>query len=101
MWNPKMEWVHITRYVIWMKQMMFMKGAEEPVIEVTNDDTEDGEGEVEKPADPGEIEDSRSEEEIEDDSSKEVPTEDDELWNDVTTRSGRPKLRKWGKVRLA
>jgi hypothetical protein len=39
MWNPKTEWLHITRYVIWMKPMMFTKGVEEPVIEVTNEDT--------------------------------------------------------------
>jgi hypothetical protein len=56
---------------------------------VTNDNTEDGQGDVEKPANPGEIEDSGSEEESEDDSSKEEPVEDDEPWNAVTTRSGR------------
>jgi hypothetical protein len=41
-----------------MKQMMFTKGVEEPVIEVTNDNTKDGQDDVEKPADSGEIEDS-------------------------------------------
>jgi hypothetical protein len=87
MWNPKTERVHITRDVIWMKQMMFTKGMEEPVIEVTNYDTEDGEGDTEKPADPGEIEDSGSEEESEDEPSEEEPAEGDEPWKDVTTRS--------------
>jgi hypothetical protein len=47
MCNPKMERVHITRDVIWMKQMMFTKGVEELVTEVTPDDTKDGEGDVE------------------------------------------------------
>jgi hypothetical protein len=41
-WNPKTERVHITRDFIWMKQMMFKKGIEEPVIEVNNDNTENG-----------------------------------------------------------
>jgi hypothetical protein len=45
--------VHVTRDVVWMKQMMFTKGVEEPVIEVKDDNTEDVEGDVENPADPG------------------------------------------------
>jgi hypothetical protein len=78
MWNPKTGRVQITRYVIWMKHMMFTKGVEEPVIEMTNDGTKYGEGDVYKPADPGEIEDIRigGEEESEDDSSEEEPAED-------------------------
>jgi hypothetical protein len=56
----------------------FTKGVEDPVIAVTNDDTEDGNGDVKNPADPGEIEDSGSEEESEDDSSEEEPAEGDE-----------------------
>jgi hypothetical protein len=72
-----------------MKQMMFTKGVEEPVIEVNNDNAEDGHDDEEKPANPGEIEDSRNEEESEDDSSDEEHVEEDEAWNDVTTRSGR------------
>jgi hypothetical protein len=44
MWNPKTERVHITRDVIWMKEMMFTKGIEETAIEVTNDNTEDDQG---------------------------------------------------------
>jgi hypothetical protein len=89
MWNPKRERVHITRDVIWMKQMMFAKGVEEPVIEKNNDNTEDGQDDDEKPADPGEVEDSGSDDKIEDASSEEEPVEDDEPWNNVTTRSGR------------
>jgi hypothetical protein len=58
MWNPKTERVQITRDVIWMKQMMFTKGIEEPVIEVNSDNTEDGQDDDEKPVDPGEVEDS-------------------------------------------
>jgi hypothetical protein len=77
MWNPKTERVHITRDIIWMKQMMFTKGVEEPVIEVTNDNTEDGQDDVEKPADPGVIEYIGSEEESEDDSSDKEPLKDD------------------------
>jgi hypothetical protein len=46
MWNLKTETVHITRDVIWMKQMMFTKGVEEPVIEVNNDNTKDGQDDV-------------------------------------------------------
>jgi hypothetical protein len=46
-------WVHITQDIIWIKQMMFTKGIEEPVIEVNNGDNEDGQGDDEKPADPG------------------------------------------------
>jgi hypothetical protein len=89
MWNPKTERVHITRDVIWMKQMMFTKGVEEPVIEVNNDNAKEGHDDEDKPADPGEVEDSRNEEESEDDSSDEEHVEEDEAWNDVTTRSGR------------
>jgi hypothetical protein len=89
MWKPKTERVHIARDVIWMKQMMFTKGVKEPVIDMTNEDTKDGQGDVKKPTDPGEIEDSGSDEESEDDSSEEETAEDDEPWNDVTTRSGR------------
>jgi hypothetical protein len=71
-----------------MKHMMFTKGVEEPVIEVTHDDTTYREGDNESPVDSEEIEDSGSEEETEDDSSKEVPVEDDKLWNNDTTRLG-------------
>jgi hypothetical protein len=60
MWNPKTERVHITRDVIWMKQTIFTKGVEEPIIEVNNDNTENGHDDVEKHADPGEVEDSGS-----------------------------------------
>jgi hypothetical protein len=42
MWNQKTEMVHITWDIIWIKQMMFTKGIKEPVIEVNNDNTEDG-----------------------------------------------------------
>jgi hypothetical protein len=55
MWSPKTERVHITRDVIWMKHMMFTKGIEDPVIEVNNYNTEDGQGDKEKPANPGEV----------------------------------------------
>jgi hypothetical protein len=55
MWNPKIERVHITRDVIWMKQIMFTKGVEEPVIEVNKENTEDGQDDDENPADPGEV----------------------------------------------
>jgi hypothetical protein len=89
MWNPKTERVHITRDVIWMKQMMFTKGIEDPVIEVNNDNTEDGQGDDDKPADLGEVEDSGRDDKTEDDSSDEEPVEEDELWSDVTTQSGR------------
>jgi hypothetical protein len=89
MWNPKTERVHINRDVIWMKQMMFTKGVEEPVIEVTNDNAEDGHDDEEKPADYGEVEDSRTDEEREDDSSEEELDDGNEAWKDVTTRSGR------------
>jgi hypothetical protein len=83
MWNPKTVMVHIAWDVIWMNQMTFTKVVEEPFIEVTNDDTEDGQGDVEKPTDPGEIGDSGSEEESEDDCSEEEPVEDDEPWNNM------------------
>jgi hypothetical protein len=53
-----------------MKQMMFTKGIEEPVIEVNNDNTEDGQDDDEKPAGPGEVKDSRSDDESEDDLSE-------------------------------
>jgi hypothetical protein len=89
MWNPKTERVRITRDVIWMKQMMFTKRVEEPVIEVNNDNAEDGRDDEENPADPGEVEDSRNDEESEDDSSEEELDDGNEAWNDVTTRSGR------------
>jgi hypothetical protein len=72
-----------------MKQMIFTKGVEEPVIEVNNDNTEDGQNDDEKPTYPGEVEDSGSDDESEDDSSEEEPVEDDEPWSNVTTRSGR------------
>jgi hypothetical protein len=65
------------------------KGVEEPVIEENNGNTEDGQDDDEKPADPGEVEDSGSDDESEDDSSEEEPVEDDESRSDVTTRSGR------------
>jgi hypothetical protein len=89
MWNLKTERVHITRDVIWMKQMIFTKGIEEPVIEVNNDNTEDSQDDNEKPADPGEVEYRGSDDEIEDDSSEEEPVEEDEPWSNVITRSGR------------
>jgi hypothetical protein len=54
MWNPKTERVHITRDVICMKQMMFTKGVEDPIIEVKNDNTDEGQGDNENPTDPGE-----------------------------------------------
>jgi hypothetical protein len=88
-WNPKTERVHITRDVIWMKQIMFTKGVEYPVIEVNNDNTDDGQGDDENPTDPGEVEDSGSDDKSEDDSSDEEPVEEDKPWSDVTTRSGR------------
>jgi hypothetical protein len=71
MWNPKTERVHITRDVIWTKQMMFTKRVEDPVIVVNNDNTDDGQGDDEKPADPGEVEDSGTNDKSEDDSSDE------------------------------
>jgi hypothetical protein len=89
MWNPKTERVHITRDVIWIKQMMFTKGIEDPVIEVNNGNTEDVQDDNENPADPGEVEDSGSNDESEDDSSEEEPAEEDEPWSDVTMRSAR------------
>jgi hypothetical protein len=88
MWNPKTERVHITRDVIWMKQMMFTKGVEDPVIEVNNVNTDEGQGDDEKHADPGEVEDNGTDDESEDDSSDEEPVEEDKPWSDVTTRSG-------------
>jgi hypothetical protein len=87
--EPEKERVHITRDVIWMKQMMFTKGVEEPVIAVNNDNTDEGQDDDKKPADPGEAEDNGTDDESEDDSSDEEPVEEDELWSDVTTRSGR------------
>jgi hypothetical protein len=89
MWKPKMERVHITWDIIWMKQIMLTKGIEDPVIEVNNVNIEDGKDDDEKPADPGEVEGSGSDDESEDDSSEEEPVEEDEPWSDVTTRSGR------------
>jgi hypothetical protein len=89
MWNPKMERVHITRDVIWMKQMMFTKGVEEAVIEINNDNADEGQGDDENPVDPGNIEDNGTDDESEDDSSDEEPVEEDEPWNDVATRSVR------------
>jgi hypothetical protein len=89
MWNPKTERVHITRDAIWMKQMMFTEGVEDAVIEINNDNAEEGQGDDEKPADPGNIEDNGTDDESEDDSSDEEPVEEDKPWNDVTTRSGR------------
>jgi hypothetical protein len=89
MWNPKTERVHITRDVIWMKQMMFTKGVEGPVIEVNNHNTNGRQGEDEKPADPGKVKDNGTDDESEDDSSDEEPVKEDEPWSDVTTRSGR------------
>jgi hypothetical protein len=69
MWNPKTERVHTTRDVIWMKQMMLTKGVEDPVIEVNNDNTDEGKGDDKNHADPGEVEDSGTDDESEDDSS--------------------------------
>jgi hypothetical protein len=89
MWNPKTERVHITRDVIWMKQMKFKKGVEDAVIEINNDNTDEGKGDEQKPADPGNIEDNGTDDESEDNSSDEEPVKEDEPWNDVTTRSGR------------
>jgi hypothetical protein len=89
MWNPKTERVHITHDVIWMKQMMFTKGVEEAVIDINNDNAEEGHGDDKERADPVTVEDNGSEEESEDDSSDEEPVKEDEPWNDVTTRSGR------------
>jgi hypothetical protein len=71
MWNPKTERLHITLDVIWMYNMLLTKGVKEPVIEVNNDNTEDGQDDDEKPADPGEVADSGSDDESEDDSSDE------------------------------
>jgi hypothetical protein len=53
MWNPETERVHIIRDAIWMKQMMFTKGVEDAVIEINNDNAEEGQGDDENPADPG------------------------------------------------
>jgi hypothetical protein len=89
MWNPKTERVHITWDVIWMKQMMFTKGVEDAVIEIKNDNADEGQGDDEKPADPGNVEDNGTDDEIEEDSSDEEPVKEDEPWNDVTTQSGR------------
>jgi hypothetical protein len=89
MWNPKTERVHITRDIIWMKQMMFTKGLEEAVIEINNDNAEEGQGDDKEPADPRTVEDNGTDDESEDDSSDEEHVEEDEPWNDVTTRSGR------------
>jgi hypothetical protein len=89
MWNPKTERVQITRDAIWTKQIMFKKGVEDAVIEINNDNTDKGQGDDEKPADPGNVEDNETDDESEDDSSNEEPVEEDEPWNDVTTRLGR------------
>jgi hypothetical protein len=89
MWNPKTERVHITRDVIWMKQMMFTKGVEDAVIKINNDNAEEGQGDDEKPADPGTVEDNGTDDESQDDSSDEVPVEEDEPWNNMTTQSVR------------
>jgi hypothetical protein len=63
MWNPKTERVHITQDVIWMKHMIFTKGIAEPVTEVNNDNTEDGQDDNKNPADPVEVEHSGSDDE--------------------------------------
>jgi hypothetical protein len=89
MGNPKTERVHDTRDVIWMKQMMFTKGETDTVIEINNDNIDEGQGDDENHADPGNVEDNGTDDESEDESSDEEPVEEDELWNDVTTRSGR------------
>jgi hypothetical protein len=54
MWIPKTERVHITRDIIWMKQIMFTKEVDEAMVEVTNED-EDGEGgaDANTPESPG------------------------------------------------
>jgi hypothetical protein len=65
------------------------KRKEDIVIEIDNDNTDEGKGENEKPADPGNVEDNGTDDKSEDDSSDEEPVEEDEPWNDVTTRSGR------------
>jgi hypothetical protein len=72
-----------------MKQMMFTKGVEDTVIEINNDNTNEGQGDDEKPTDPGIVEDNGTDGKSEDDSSNEEPIEEDEPWNDITTRSGR------------
>jgi hypothetical protein len=72
-----------------MKQMIFTKVVEDPVIEVNNDNTDEGQGDDEKPANPGEVEDNGTDDKSEDDSSDEEPVEENKPWNDVTTRSGR------------
>jgi hypothetical protein len=87
MWNPKTERVHITRDVIWTKQMMFTKGVEDAVIEINNDNTDEGQGDDEKPADPGNVEYNGTDDKSEDYSNDEEPVEEDEPWNDATTRS--------------
>jgi hypothetical protein len=56
---------------------------------VNNDNTDDGQDDDEKPANPGEVEDNGTDDESEDDSSDKEPVEEDEPWSDVTTRSGR------------
>jgi hypothetical protein len=69
--------------------MMFTKGLEEAVIEINNDNAEEGHGEYKKPADPGTAEDNRTDDESEDASSDEEPVKEEQPWNDVTTRVGR------------
>jgi hypothetical protein len=88
MWNPKTERVHITRDVIWMRQMMFTKGVEEAVIEIDNDNAEEGQSDDKERANRVTVEDNGSNDESEDDLSDEEPVKEDEPWNDVTTRSG-------------
>jgi hypothetical protein len=93
MWSPKTERIHITRDVIWMKQMMFTKEVDGAIFKVTNE-IEDGEGDenAETPNAPETpkqaVEDISSDEESEDDSDEEVPAEDDKPWSDVTTCYG-------------
>jgi hypothetical protein len=95
MWNPKTKTVHITRDVIWMKQMMFAKGVEDAVIEINNDNEGEGQSDDKERTDPVTVEDNASEDESEDDSSDDEAVEEDEPWNDVTTRSGRSVRASW------
>jgi hypothetical protein len=69
--------------------MMFTKGVEEAVIEINNDNAEEGQVDDKELADPGTVEDNRTNDKSEDDSSDEEPVEEDDPWNDVTTQSGR------------
>jgi hypothetical protein len=71
-----------------MKQMMFTKGVEDAVIEINNDKEGEGQSDDKERTDPVPVEDNASEDECEDDASDDEAVEEDEPWNDVTTRSG-------------